>query len=86
MAMTNALDFTTFDYHKPTDEQIRRMSVVRDAAKAYATVLTQFLPEGPDKTYCLRHVRTTAMWANVAITRHPNGTPRLDEMRITGDD
>jgi hypothetical protein len=39
-------------------------------------VLDQMLPEGPDKTFVMRAHRSNTMWANVAITRLPDGTPR----------
>ena len=67
---------TTFEYLKPTDEQISDMAVLRAAAKTYAEALDNLLPEGPDKTYVLRKHRENAMWANVALTRQPDGTPR----------
>ena len=35
-----------------------------------------FLPDGPDKTFALRNHRTTAMWANIAVTREADGSPR----------
>ena len=49
---------------------------VRAAAKAYNDVLDAELPDGPDKTFVIRAHRSNAMWANVAITRLPDGTPR----------
>jgi hypothetical protein len=52
------------------------MAQVRAAAKADADVLEQMLPEGPDKTFVMRAHRSNAMWAIVALTRHPDGTPR----------
>lgn len=67
---------STYEYLKPTDEQIAQMGRVRAAAKAYSDVIEAELPEGPDKTYMLRNHRSNAMWANVAITRRPDGTPR----------
>lgn len=67
---------STFEYLKPTDEQIEVMAKVRHAAKVYADVLDLLLPNGPDKTFILRSHRANAMWANVAITRHADGTPR----------
>ena len=70
------LHSSTFEYLKPTDPQIENMSRVREAAKVYADALNQLLPEGPDKTYALRKLREIAMWANVAITREPDGSPR----------
>lgn len=69
---------STYEYLKPTDEQIERMARVRAAAKAYGDVLEKELPEGPDKTFVIRGHRSNAMWANVAITRLPDGSPRED--------
>lgn len=66
---------TTFEYLKPTDEQIAMMATLRTAAKVYADALAS-LPDGPDKTFVLRAHRANAMWVNVAITRQPDGTPR----------
>jgi hypothetical protein len=67
---------STFDYLKPTDEQIERMRRVREAARRFCDVLEFELPDGPDKTYVIRNHRSNAMWANVAITRTADGTPR----------
>ncbi len=67
---------STYEYLKPTDEQIAQMAKVREAAKVYGDVLEANLPDGPDKTFVIRGHRSNAMWANVAITRLPDGTPR----------
>jgi hypothetical protein len=67
---------STYEYLKPTDAQIEKMSRVRAAAKAYNDVLDAELPDGPDKTFVIRAHRSNAMWVNVAITRLPDGTPR----------
>ncbi len=67
---------STFEYLNPTDDQKATMSRVRQAAKEFCDVLERELPEGPDKTYVIRAHRSNAMWANVAITRQPDGTPR----------
>lgn len=52
------------------------MAACRVAAKEYAETLELELPDGPDKTFILRKLRTVAMWANVAITRNSDGSPR----------
>jgi hypothetical protein len=52
------------------------MGFLRNAADDYSKVLEMHLPDGPDKTYCIRLLRTIAMWANVAVTRQPDGSPR----------
>ena len=68
---------STFEYLKPTDAQIEQMAQVREAAKTFAEALDAMLPDGPDKTYAIRKHREVAMWANVAITRQPDGSPRV---------
>lgn len=67
---------STFEYIKPTDSQLAEMEIVRTAAKVYADCLEATLVDGPDKTYALRKLREVGMWANVAITRFADGTPR----------
>lgn len=71
-----SLHSSTYEYLKPSDSQIEKMARVRAAAKVYSDTLDAELPEGPDKTFVLRAHRSNAMWANVAITRLPDGTPR----------
>jgi hypothetical protein len=72
------LDDAVFDYLKPSDEQQSIMAVCREAACDYAEILDRRVPDGPDKTYLLRKLREVAMWANVAITRNADGSPRAD--------
>ena len=67
---------STFRYLKPTDRQMQTMDFVREAFDTFSKVLQQNLPDGPDKTYVLRLLRTTAMWSHVAITRNQDGSPR----------
>jgi hypothetical protein len=67
---------STFDYLKPTDEQLNRMTILRHAARVYCDMLESHLPDGPDKDFIIRAHRANAMWANVAITRYADGMPR----------
>lgn len=67
---------STFQYLKPTEDQLNALQNARDAAALYEAVLKTAVPDGPDKTYLMRKLREVAMWANVAITRLPDGTPR----------
>ena len=71
-----SLHKSTFEYLEPTLDQKASMQIMRDAAKAYAHTIEQLLPEGPDKTFIIRNIRQTAMWCNVTLTRHPDGSPR----------
>lgn len=67
---------STYGYLMPSDKIKEQMQLLRDAAKAYGEALDKLLPEGPDKTFTIRHHRTTAMWAMVAVSRYPDGSPR----------
>lgn len=67
---------STFQYLKPTDEQLTIMEEARAASALYARTIEAIIPDGPDKTYMLRKFREVAMWANIAITRNPDGSPR----------
>ena len=68
---------TAFEYLKPTDAQIENMATVRQASANFADILDAEVPDGPDKTYLMRKLREVVMWANVAITHQPDGTPRI---------
>lgn len=70
------MDSSTFAYLKPTEEQIATMSICRQAVADCCSCLEANIPNGPDKTYLIRKLREVGMWANVAITRQPDGTPR----------
>lgn len=67
---------SAFQYILPTDTQKEQMQVVRNEADRFAKILMDCIPDGPDKTYLLRKHREVAMWANIAITRNPDGSPR----------
>lgn len=69
---------STFEYLKPTDSQMEVMGTVRGLFKVFTSNLEDHIPEGPDKTYLMRQLRDCAMWANVAITRLPDGSPRTE--------
>lgn len=70
------MDPSTYEYLKPSEDQTAQMQVIRNAARVLGEILQRNLPDGPDKTYTLRTFRTAMMWANVSITRQPDGTPR----------
>ena len=74
-----AMHSSTFDYLKPSDTQLEAMQHLREKTKAYAEELQFVLPEGPDKTYIMRQLRSLAMWVNVALTRQVDGSPRQDQ-------
>jgi hypothetical protein len=76
MSKNLTLHPSTFEYLKPTDEQVEQMARVRAAAKECADVIDLYVPDGPEKDAVIHDLRTCLMWCNVAITRHPDGSPR----------
>ena len=69
---------STFEYLMPSPGQREAMDTLRKEAAEYAAADDRTLDEGPDKTYVLRRIRETAMWVNVALTRHSDGAPRVE--------
>lgn len=69
---------STYEYLKPTDLQMEKMQRLRGSFLGMSQAIAEVLPEGPDKTYVLRKLRECAMWSNIAITRHPDGSPRSE--------
>lgn len=67
---------STFEYLMPNEAQLATMKQSRQAFVEFVSVIDGLLPAGPDKTYVLRQLRDCAMWANIAITRNPDGSPR----------
>ena len=67
---------TTFEYLIPTDPQIASMNRLRLAFSEFASILLGELPDGPDKTFIMRELRTIAMWCNTTMLRTADGTPR----------
>lgn len=72
----SSLHPSTFEYLKPTDDQLVAMQKARLATANYAAEIDNLLPIGPDKTYILRKLREIGLWVNTAITREADGTPR----------
>jgi hypothetical protein len=73
------LHISAFEHLYPTALQKTRMNDVRQRFFVLAQALEAQLPEGADKTYTMRKLREVAMWANVTITRYPDGSPRPDD-------
>jgi hypothetical protein len=70
------MDPTTFEFLTPTDAQKDRMGTCRKAFADLAAVLERNIHDGADKAHAFRLLRASAMWVNVAITRHTDGSPR----------
>lgn len=56
-----------FTYQAPTDDQIKRMTIVRNAAKEMAHRMVDEIPDGPSKTKAIQDLRETVMRGNLGI-------------------
>jgi len=67
--MFHSLDeaIATFAYHQPNDEQVNRISRVRDAHKSLVAALWGIVPNGPDRTAAIRKIHESMMTCNKAI-------------------
>ena len=48
------MDIRTFEYLKPTDDQLQKMETLRHAFYDLACTIEALVPEGPDRTFALR--------------------------------
>lgn len=65
-----------FEFIQPSEDQKFKMDDLRAEFMSLARYVEHTLPEGPDKNHVLRLIRSAGMWANVAVTRFHDGTPR----------
>ena len=56
-----------FTYHPPTPSDVQKYATLRDAAKAFAQVVVDNVPDGPDKSDAIRKIWEAIMTANAAI-------------------
>ena len=73
-----SLSQEAFEYLVSSNERQERVQRVRQACGNLAAILDAELPDGPDKTFVLRELRTCASWSEIAITRNPDGSARRD--------
>jgi hypothetical protein len=57
----------TFDYHKPTDAGVEKITVIRNAYKNLVKVIWDQVPDGPDRTVAIRKAHESMMTCNKAI-------------------
>jgi len=56
-----------FTYHALTPDQLPRYAAIRAAARVFADVINENVPDSADKTVAIRHIRDASMNANAAI-------------------
>ena len=65
-----------FTYHPPTQEQIPVFEALRDAGHEFAEKIMALVPNSPDRSVAIRHVRDAVMCANASLACYPEGMPR----------
>jgi len=56
-----------FSYHPPKGDKADRYGRLRDAAKAYASLIQELTPASAEQTLAIRAVHLASMHANSAI-------------------
>jgi hypothetical protein len=78
MPITDAEIESTFTYHAPTEDEVRRMNEMRDKAKELALLLVRNVPASADQSAALRKLRECTMTANAGILlNRPKAPPTL---------
>lgn len=58
-----------FNYHPPTDADIKKLKDVREKSKELAYVISRVVPPSREKSIAERKLEEVVMWANAAIVR-----------------
>lgn len=67
MVNTLAEALSQFDYHKPTDAGVERITVIRNAHKNLVKVIWDQVPNGADRSAAIRKLHECMMTCNKAI-------------------
>lgn len=73
MSEVNDLIEYLFTYHAPTPDQVEKLKVVREAAKALAVVIDASCPPSADRTAAMRDLQTVVNTANRSIVLEGRG-------------
>lgn len=65
--MTNEQLDNWFSYHSPSSDQLVSYAKLRSAAREFAGLINDLVPESADKTAAIRKLRECVMTANAAI-------------------
>jgi hypothetical protein len=58
-----------FTYHAPKNDQPERYELLRNAALALASMVSQHCPQSFEREKALTCIETAVFWANAAIAR-----------------
>ena len=63
-----------FDYHRPSAEQVERITAIREACKAMHDAIMAHCPSSRERSLAITNLEQVSMWANKAIVME-EGTP-----------
>ena len=61
---------TNFVYHKPTEEQAEKYTLLRQRAKELAELIYSISPESREQSLAITKLEECVMWANAGIARN----------------
>lgn len=61
---------TAFTYHPPKGDQPERYVKIRDAAKNFAFLIDECVPDSREKSLAMTNLEQVVMWANAGISRN----------------
>ena len=61
---------TAFTYHPPKGDQPERYIKIRDAAKNFAFLIDECVPDSREKSVAITNLEQVVMWANAGISRN----------------
>lgn len=67
--MQNAELEIRFTYHAPKDDQPQRYVLLREAAKEFAKLINNQVPESREQSLALTALEEAVFWANAGIAR-----------------
>lgn len=59
-----------FTYHPPKGDQPERYIKLRDAAKEFAFLIDECVPDSREKSVAMTNLEQVVMWANAGISRN----------------
>jgi hypothetical protein len=69
-----------FTYHKPTESQIERCGIIREALRTVATMVVDLTPESREQAMALTKLEEAMYWSAAALVRRERDDPQITQM------
>lgn len=74
-----------FEYQKPTDDQITRITIIREKCKDLAAIIEACIPPSRERSIALNKLEEVSMWANKGVVFNP-APPLPDSFNVLQKD